>query len=43
MAVADEPTGPFMEISDVPLFDPGFPVIDANILRHKGDVYKRQP
>lgn len=39
VAVADEPTGPFMEISDVPLFDPGYPVIDANILRHEGRTY----
>lgn len=33
VAVADSPTGPFMEMSDRPLFDPGYPVIDANILK----------
>lgn len=31
VAVADAPTGPFGEISDRPLFDPGFPVIDGNV------------
>ncbi|TZF82751.1 family 43 glycosylhydrolase [Pedobacter sp. BS3] len=31
VAVADSPTGPFKDISDKPLFDPGYPVIDANV------------
>ena len=31
VAVADNPTGPFKDISDKPLFDPGYPVIDANV------------
>lgn len=31
VAVADKPTGPFVEMSDEPLFDPGYPVIDANV------------
>lgn len=31
VAVADKPTGPFTEISDRPVFDPGYPVIDANV------------
>ncbi len=39
VAVADEPTGPFIEISDKPLFDPGYPIIDANILRKDGKTY----
>lgn len=39
VAMADKPTGPFLEISDKPLFDPGYPVIDANILQHKGKTY----
>ena len=32
VAVADSPAGPFREIGNAPLFDPGYPVIDANIL-----------
>lgn len=39
VAVADKPTGPFRELSDRPLFDPGYPIIDANILRHNGKTY----
>ena len=39
VAVADKPTGPFKELSDKPLFDPGYPIIDANILKHKGKTY----
>ena len=31
VAVADKPTGPFKDISDKPLFDPGYPIIDANV------------
>jgi len=39
VAVADKPTGPFTDISNKPLFDPGYPVIDANILHFKGRYY----
>jgi GH43 family beta-xylosidase len=39
VAVADKPTGPFKEISNEPLFDPGYPIIDANILQHNGKTY----
>lgn len=39
VAVADTPTGPFTEVSDRPLFDPGYPIIDANILHHEGRSY----
>lgn len=39
VAVSDQPTGPFTEISDKPLFDPGYPIIDANILQHDGRTY----
>jgi len=39
IAVADKPTGPFTDLSDKPLFDPGYPVIDANILSFKGRSY----
>lgn len=31
IAVSDSPKGPFKEIADKPLFDPGYPVIDANL------------
>ncbi len=33
VAVADKPTGPFEEVSDEPLFDPGYPIIDANVFK----------
>lgn len=39
VAVADKPTGSFVEMSDKPLFDPGYPVIDANVLQFKGKSY----
>ncbi len=39
IAVSDSPIGPFEEISDGPLFDPGYPIIDANILHHQGKTY----
>jgi beta-xylosidase len=32
VAVSDKPTGPFRDMFDRPVFDPGYPVIDANIL-----------
>ena len=31
VAVSDSPTGPFKDMSDGPLFDPGYPIIDANV------------
>lgn len=31
VAVSDKPTGPFKEMYDRPVFDPGYPVIDANL------------
>ena len=31
IAVADSPEGPFVDMTDKPLFDPGYPIIDANI------------
>ncbi|MBE7177476.1 MAG: glycoside hydrolase family 43 protein [Mucilaginibacter polytrichastri] len=31
VAVSDKPTGPFTDLSDKPVFDPGYPVIDANV------------
>ncbi|MDD4659573.1 MAG: glycoside hydrolase family 43 protein [Massilibacteroides sp.] len=36
VAVSDKPTGPFKEMSDRPLFDPGYPVIDGNIFVDEG-------
>ncbi len=33
VAVSDSPTGPFVELSDKPLFDPGYPIIDANVFK----------
>jgi beta-xylosidase len=32
VAVADKPTGPFVEMNGRPVFDPGYPIIDANVL-----------
>ena len=31
VAVADKPTGPFIDLRDRPIFDPGYPIIDANV------------
>lgn len=31
VAVADAPTGPFIDMTGEPLFDPGYPIIDANV------------
>lgn len=31
VAVADKPTGPFVDLSKKPVFDPGYPIIDANV------------
>ncbi|QJB37970.1 glycoside hydrolase family 43 protein [Chitinophaga oryzae] len=40
VAVADSPAGPFTDLTDKPIFDPGYPVIDANVLFDKsGKIY----
>lgn len=40
VAVADKPTGPFVDVSNKPIFDPGYPIIDANVLFEKdGKMY----
>ncbi|WP_106601338.1 glycoside hydrolase family 43 protein [Chitinophaga ginsengisoli] len=39
VAVSDKPTGPFIDLSSKPVFDPGYPVIDANVLFDNGRVY----
>ena len=31
VAVSDKPTGPFIDLAQKPLFDPGYPIIDANV------------
>jgi len=31
VAVSDNPVGPFKDMSDAPIFDPGYPIIDANV------------
>lgn len=31
IAVASKPTGPFLDLTGKPLFDPGYPIIDANV------------
>jgi beta-xylosidase len=33
VAVSDMATGPFTDLMDRPIFDPGYPVIDANVFR----------
>ena len=33
VAVADLPTGPFTDVQNRPLFEPGYPIIDANVFR----------
>src|SRR5690606_18557546 len=32
VAVSDKPAGPFTDMRDKPIFDPGYPIIDANVL-----------
>jgi len=39
VAVADNPKGPYTDLYNRPIFDPGYPVIDANILFENGRVY----
>lgn len=39
VAVSDKPTGPFEEMNGGPIFDPGYPVIDGNLLFENGKVY----
>lgn len=31
VAVADSPVGPFIDMANKPVFDPGYPIIDANV------------
>lgn len=40
VAVADSPEGPFADYSDKPVFDPGYPIIDADVFFDKdGQAY----
>lgn len=41
VAVADSPVGPFTEMNGGPVFDPGYPVIDANLFfdDESGKIY----
>lgn len=39
VAVSEKPTGPFKEVSDEPLFDPGYPVIDANVFKDDNEKF----
>lgn len=40
VAVADSPAGPFIDLTNNPVFDPGYPVIDANLLfDESGKIY----
>ena len=39
VAVSDRPDGPFEDLTDQPLFDPGYPIIDANLYQEDGRFY----
>lgn len=39
VAVSDSPTGPFVDLKDEPLFDPGYPIIDANVFKDDNGKY----
>lgn len=39
LAVSDSPSGPYVDLYDRPIFDPGYPVIDGNLLFENGKVY----
>ncbi len=39
VAVSDKPTGPFLDITKSPIFNPGYPIIDADVLFDKGKAY----
>ena len=40
VAVADSPTGPFTDVMQRPVFDPGYPIIDANVFfDDNGKIY----
>lgn len=39
IAVSDSPAGPYTDLFNRPVFDPGYPIIDANILFEDGRIY----
>lgn len=39
VAVSDKPTGPFIDMNNSPIFDPGYPIIDANLWFENGKIY----
>lgn len=39
VAVSDSPTGPFEDIKNEPLFEPGYPIIDANVFQDADGKY----
>jgi beta-xylosidase len=39
IAVADSPTGPFTDLHNRPIFDPGYPIIDGNLLFENGRIF----
>lgn len=39
VAVSDNPTGPYADLMDRPIFDPGYPVIDGNLWFENDKVY----
>lgn len=39
VAVSDKPTGPFVDLYDRPVFNPPYPIIDANVLFENGKYY----
>src|SRR5690606_30660899 len=40
VAVSNSPTGPFIDMTGEPLFDPGYPIIDANVyFAENGKMY----
>lgn len=39
VAISDKPTGPFKDIKNEPLFEPGYPIIDANVFKDTDGKY----
>lgn len=39
VAVSDQPTGPYTDLYNRPIFDPGYPIIDANLWFEDDRVY----
>lgn len=39
VAISDSPKGPFIDLEDKPLFDPGYPIIDANVYEDDDGKY----